>query len=315
MKIVLVGKPDFAGRIAERITNSLFVEVEERIFPDGEVCPRLHLLEEQDLADAHVIVVMQIDANQSKNEYLVSLLLILYNINQYNPADLTCIMPYHIYSRQDRASRLGEPVSIKYLAQALESAGMTNFLTVNSHIYGKNKLKHYFPTVSVFHISAIPVVAKEILPQVSSPEQVVCLAPDEGAILLAREAANAIKTPFYGAIHKERDPDTGDITQSLIGNAIEVQGKSVLIIDDLVSSGGTMVGAAKIAMASGASEVFFGYIHAVHSPNNFKNLLTVDAKSIISTDTIKTKIEGLSVVSIIPLISSWIKENIPAKNP
>ena len=73
MKVVLVGKPDFAGQIAKRVPSSLFIEIEERIFSDGEVCPRLHISRDLSLIDAHVIVAIQIRANQSKNQYLFSL--------------------------------------------------------------------------------------------------------------------------------------------------------------------------------------------------------------------------------------------------
>lgn len=314
MNLVLVGKPEFAGKIAESISNSLFIEINERIFPDGEICPRLLISKDFDFTDAHVIVAMQIDANQSKNDYIISLLLILYNIKQYNPAVMTCIMPYHAYSRQDRVSRLGEPISIKFLAQMLESAGVANFLTVNSHIYGKSELYEYFQKADVFHLSAIPIIAEKIVTYVTSPDAVVCLAPDEGAILLAKEAASALKTPSYGAIHKERDPNTGNITQSLVGESIEVQGRPVLIIDDLVSSGSTMIGAAKIARENGASTIFFGYIHPVHTPENFKNLQAIEPRLIVSTNTIKTQIDGLLTVSIVPLIVNWIQEDTKRNN-
>jgi ribose-phosphate pyrophosphokinase len=309
MKVVLIGKSDFAGEIADLIPDSDFIEIEERIFPDGEVCPRLLLTEENQVKNNHAIVVLQLELGQPKNRYLISLLWTIYNVKRFGPAKITCIMPYHLYARQDRESRKGEPVSSRYMGLALESAGMDVFMTLSSHIYGKSDIHEFFSAAEASDVSAIPHLVKAIKSHVSSLYEIICFSPDEGALRLAKEAATAINSPYYGAIKKHRDPNTGEITQSLTGIDIEIQGRSVLLIDDLVSSGGTMIGAAKILKEYGAKEVIFAYIHAVHSPDNFKNILKANPSVILATNTIKTNLSGLTTVSVIPLISTWIKEN------
>ncbi|MFX0051748.1 MAG: ribose-phosphate diphosphokinase [Candidatus Hermodarchaeota archaeon] len=309
MNIIIVGKRDFAGEIAERVPSSTFIEIEEKIFPDGEICPRLLLSNENQLTQNHVVVAMQLRLNQPKNQYLISLLWTIYNIKQYNPAIISCFMPYHLYSRQDRESQKGESVSIKYLASALESAGINNFVTINSHIYGKTKINTFFLNSNAVDFSAISLLGNALKSYKLFKNDVICFSPDEGALLLAEEAAKAIGSPFYGAIRKQRDPKTGEIIQDLVGIKVEVQDRSVLIIDDLVSSGGTMIGAAQILREKGAKEIIFAYVHAVHSPENFNKMLTVNPSLILATDTIKTDIEGLNTVSIIPILSNWILEN------
>jgi len=309
LNIIIIGKPDFAGKIAERVPSSTFIEIKEKIFSDGEICPRILLSSETQLTENHVVVAMQLELNQPKNQYLISLLWTIYNVKQYNPAKISCFMPYHLYSRQDRESQKGESVSIKYLASALESAGINNFVTINSHIYGKAEINNFFLNSNAVDFSAISLLGNALKSYELSVNDFICFSPDEGALLLAKEVAKAIGSPFYGAIKKKRDPRTGEIIQDLVGIKVKIQNRSVLIIDDLVSSGGTMIGAAQILREKGARDVFFAYIHAVHSPENFKKMLTANPSLILSTDTIKTDINGLTTVSVIPILSNWILEN------
>jgi len=310
MKTIVVGKHEFAGKIATELKEATFIELEERIFPDGEVCPRLLIKDKNILQDSHVIIAMQLSLAQPKNQYLISLLLTIYNLKQYGAIKITCIMPYHIYSRQDRESRIGEPISSKFLASMLEAAGIDEYLTINSHSYGKNPLSDFFKESKSISLTAIPLVAKTVQKLSNSSEDILCFSPDEGALMLAKEAADAIKSPFYGAIRKIRDPETGNISQELIGIDLSLKDRSILIVDDLVSSGGTMVGAAKIFKQQGAKEVYLGYIHGVHTIEKFEDLQKEDIQLFVTTDTIKLDIPGLITVSVVKLIADWITSNL-----
>lgn len=310
MKIIVVGKHDFAGKLSSEIEGAIFVNLEEKIFPDGEICPRLLIDDESLFNDSHVLIAMQLSLDQPKNQYLVSLLLTIYNVKSRGASRITCIMPYHIYSRQDRESRLGEPFSSKYLASMLETAGIDEYITINSHSYGKNPLSDFFSGSRSISISAIPLVAKTVQRLSNSSEEILCFSPDEGAMLLAKEAADAINSPFYGAIQKKRDPDTGDITQKLVGIDIPLKDRRILIVDDLVSSGGTMVGAARIFKQQGAKEVYLGYIHGVHSIEKFEKLKEEDIQLFVTTDSIKSDIPGLTIVSVVKLIADWISKHL-----
>ena len=309
MVVTIIGKPNFAGKISKTVSKCIFIEVEEKIFPDNEVCPRLSLSDESQLKGSHTIIAMQLESNQPKNQYLISLLWTIYNVKRYNPARISCIMPYHLYSRQDRASRKGEPISSQYLALALESAGIHDLVTFNSHTYGKVDINQFFTCSHAIDLSAIPILGTTLKSQLSFPQETICLAPDEGALFLAKEVAKAINTPYFAAIQKYRNLDTGEISQKLAGLTFEIENRSVVIIDDMVSSGRTMIGAAHIAKEKGAKEVIFTYVHAVHSPTSFSTMQEVNPTLILTTDTIRTNISGLSTVSVIPLISSWIMEN------
>ncbi|WP_455143267.1 ribose-phosphate diphosphokinase [Candidatus Hodarchaeum mangrovi] len=309
MGLIIFGHPDFARLLADRIPNATFIAIEERIFPDGEICPRLVFSNENQISESHVVVVVQLGADQNKNDYLISLLWTIYNIKQYNPARISCIFPYHIYSRQDRETRRGDPISIQYLAEMLESAGIDDFLTINSHIFGKSDIQKIFTHSKAYDISAIPILIKGLQNHLSlKGEELICLSPDVGAISLAYAAATAIRSPFHGAIHKERDPNTGEVTQTISKLNLEIKGKNIVVVDDLVSSGGTMIGAAKLLKQQGAKQVFFAYVHAVHSPSNFQKLLAVNSGGIFSTDTIRCNMEGLTTISIIPLLAEWIQK-------
>jgi ribose-phosphate pyrophosphokinase len=309
MKVIIVGKQEFAGKVASEINGAIFVELEERVFPDGEVCPRLLISDKDIFKNSHVIIALQLNFKQSKNEYLVSLLLTIYNSKRHGAAKITCILPYHIYSRQDRESRAGEPFSSKYLAMMLEAAGMNQFITINSHSYGKNPLSDFFQESRSKSLSAIPLIAKKIQELSNSEDEILCFSPDEGALMLAKEAALAIESPFYGAIRKQRNPETGEITQDLVGIDIPLENRHILLIDDLVSSGGTMVGATRIFKQQGAKRVYLGYVHPVHSLENFQKLQEEDIQLFVTTNTIKLDYPGLTTVSVVKLIADWIISN------
>ena len=309
MKPIIIGKPEFAGKIAKTISDSYFIEIDERIFPDGEVCPRLLLTDEKKIKNQHAIVTLQLHSDQSKNQYLISLLLSIYNIKRFKPKKLSCIMPYHLYARQDRETRKGEPVSSRYMGSMLESAGIDAFMTLSSHIYGKAEIQSFFSKAKAEDISAIPHLARSISKYIEYPHEVICFSPDEGALRLAKEAAEAINSPHFGAIKKKRDSNSGEIVQTLVGIDIDLKNRTVLIIDDMVSSGGTMIGASNILKKKGVKEVIFAYIHAVHTDKSFLNIKKANPSIILTTDTIKTNFEDLTTQSIIPLISNWIKKN------
>jgi ribose-phosphate pyrophosphokinase len=94
-----------------------------------------------------------------------------------------------------------------------------------------------------------------------------------------------------------------------VGIDIDLKSRTVIIIDDMVSSGGTMIGASGILKEKGVKNVIFAYVHAVHSEDSFLNIKKANPYIILSTDTLKTNFEGLTTESIIPLISNWIKKN------
>ncbi|MHA1513254.1 MAG: ribose-phosphate pyrophosphokinase-like domain-containing protein, partial [Candidatus Hodarchaeales archaeon] len=101
MRVIVIGKRDFAEKLAKRITGATFLEIEERIFPDGEICPRLLITDKNELKDTHVVIALQLELTQSKNQYLIETLLTIQNVKRLRAKIVTCVMPYHIYSRQD----------------------------------------------------------------------------------------------------------------------------------------------------------------------------------------------------------------------
>ncbi|MFW9780255.1 MAG: ribose-phosphate diphosphokinase [Candidatus Heimdallarchaeota archaeon] len=311
MKKVIIGQETFAGKIAEEISSARFFQLEERIFPDGEVCPRILIPDASLLKDTHAVVALQLEQGQCANQYLVSLLWTLYNVKRYQPAKLTCIMPYHIYSRQDTEFRGGEPFSSRYLGQTLEAAGIDYFITINSHSYGKIELDHFFSSSYAVGLSAIPTLARALKSQLGSPEEALCFSPDEGALLLAKEAAQGLGSPYFGALKKKRDRETGIITQTFMGIDVPVEGHPVVIVDDLVSSGGTMIGAAELLREKGAMDIYFLYTHPVHTAERLKRILESKPRLAITSDSIKTNFDGMTIVSVIPLLSKAI-ERLPS---
>ena len=203
---------------------------------------------------------------------------------------ITVVIPYYGYARQDTKFQDGEAISAKALANHI-SLNADKVITVDPH---KEHILDFFST-SAFSCSAVPEIAKYL----SSKKIDMILAPDKGAVDRAKKASESMNCDF-DYMEKTRIDGT---TVEIKPKTLDAQNKNVAIIDDIISTGGTMAKSLKELKKQGAKKVFVACTHGLFADNAIKKLSTAGCDEIISTDTI---ISDYSKVKIAPSIAELI---------
>ncbi len=291
--MLLVGpNDDFNIKLAENLGVEL-VALDRRVFPDGEVCPRVL----GDTRDEDVVLSLRMGAGSgSPNRYLMEVLFTLRNLKEHMGAkSITLVMPYFPYARQDAIFRPGEPLSSKYLGELLEAAGADAVISVTVHLHRIGGFSELFEGAKAVNVSGFEALADKIreLP-LRDP---FILGPDTESIHWARELAHYYGTEEFDAFKKERDIATGEIKTYV--KEIDLSGRDVIVVDDMVSTGGTMANAVKEAKRMGARIVVSAFVHPVLAPKAVDRILGAGADIIIATDTIEWSGSKASVVGSI----------------
>lgn len=270
--------------LAARVSNALKAELlvcEFRRFPDGELYTRI--------LDELTGEVTIIQSTVSDPDF-VSLLQLIDACS--DASRINVVMPYMGYARQDKVFKKGEPISARAIARAIKA---DNVFTVNIH---SESILDYFDARAT-NLDATPEIGKYIKNMKLKNPLVV--APDDGAIALARNTSQNLGID-YDYLEKTRlSGESVEIKPKNIG----AKGRDVIIIDDIISTGGTMAEAISLLKKQGANEVFAACVHAVLSNNAVLKLFKAGAKGIIATDTIE---RGLSTVSVAPVIAAALKK-------
>lgn len=289
MKVVLgPASTELAERIAQ-LTGFEKVSVASRIFPDGESYVRL----EGSVENEHVAIVQTTCAPQDSR--LLQLAFMTAAAKRNNAKKVTAVVPYLAYARQDKIFLHGENISIETVAKMLHGAGVDQLVTVNLH--EANALNLFpFPAKT---ISAIPLLARYFVDR--GFKNAFALSPDKGALYIAQQA-QIVLGGEAGNLEKQRDRYTGQTTQT--AKHLDVMGKVVIIFDDIISTGGTIVGAAKILKDQGAKRVFTACVHGLFIGDAERRILDAGVEEIVSSDSVPGR---NSKVSLAPLISEELK--------
>jgi len=216
--------------------------------------------------------------------------------------EITAVIPYFGYSRQDRKSKPREPVSARVFAMILESLGTDRVLTMDLH---NDAIGGFFRMTNVDYLYARPVFIAHLqafFKDALAQDELVIVSPDAGGVVRAQSYAKRLmKAADLAIIHKERDIPNQIARMKLIG---EVRGKIALIVDDMADTCGTLARAASLLMENGAKEVYAMTTHGVLSGDANKNIDASPIKKMFITDTIahagalSPKIEVVSVGDI-----------------
>ena len=285
MKIV----PGPASRQSgEQIAKLLHVETVPlvfKIFPDGESYVRL----EGNVRDEHVVIVQTTSPPQEKR--LIQLALIADAAKRNQAAKVTAVVPYLAYARQDRIFLPGETISIQTITGMLKAAGVDELLTVNVH---QEKVLSKLPLPGK-SVSAGALLAEYF--KTKGYEKAFALAPDENALHIV-EQAKRILGDGCGYLEKHRDRYTGKVSTEK--KTLAVQDKTVIIFDDIISSGGTIIQAAKILRDLGATTVLAACVHPLLAADAEKRILESGVQEIVGTDSVESPV---GKVSLAPLIA------------
>jgi ribose-phosphate pyrophosphokinase len=289
MKIILGPASKELGEKISQLTGYQKIPVATRIFPDGESYIRLEASVETE--DAAIIQT----TCPPQDTRLMQLAFVAAAAKRNGAKKALAVVPYLGYARQDKIFLPGENISIQTIAAMLKAAGIDQLLTVNIH--AEEALNNFpFPAKS---ISAIPILADYFTQK--GKKGAFALSPDKGAMNIAKQA-QAVLGGEVGYLEKQRDRYTGQTTQS--ASHLNVQGKTVIIFDDIISTGGTIVGAAKILREQGAAHICTACVHGLFIGDAEKRIRDAGVEEIVATDSVPSH---LSKVSLAPLLSQELK--------
>jgi ribose-phosphate pyrophosphokinase len=289
MKVVLGPASTELGEKIAELTGMGKVSVVHKTFPDGEAYVRL----ESSVQDEHVAIVQTTSPPQDSK--LLQLAFLADAARRNGARKVTAVVPYLAYARQDKIFLQGENISVETVGNMLAAAGVNELFTVNVH-QENALLKFPFPARS---LSAIPLIAEYFVKK--GVRKAFALSPDKGALHIAQQAQKVLGGEC-GHLDKQRDRYTGQTSQS--GKGLSVKGQTVIIFDDIISTGGTIVGAAKILRELGAAHVFTACVHALLVGDAEKRILDAGVEEIVGTDSVPSSV---SKVSLAPLISKELK--------
>jgi len=263
-------------------------------FPDGEIDIKI----EDDVRGADCFVLQPLCP--PVNENWVELLLLLDCLKRASAGRVTAVMPYYGYARKDRKDEGRVPISAKVVANTLTRCGADRVLTIDMHaaqIQG-------FYDIPVDHLYAKPVLLQAIAEmKITQP---VIVTPDVGGIKMARAYAKALGADL-AIVDKRRVSGSEIAVEHLIG---EVEDRNVIIVDDMISTGGSVSEAASIVRAHGAKTVVLAVTHAVLCGPAVERLEACPADTILATDTIPRRGRSprqLRLVSVAPLLGRAIQ--------
>ncbi|HEX55520.1 MAG: ribose-phosphate diphosphokinase [Candidatus Altiarchaeales archaeon] len=287
--MILIGgssSRELAVRVAEK-TNIELAEIDFRKFPDNEIYIRLF----SDVSDKKCIVIH----TTRTNDDIIELFLLLDLLRDLGAGEVHTIVPYLAYSRQDKRFNEGEALSAKTILKLINKFS-DSITTVNCHFLDSEG-EFMFHGIKIKNLDAFPLVAEYFRKKFKKP---VVVSPDKGALRYAKGAANIIRCDF-DYLEKKRISD--DKVVMSVRN-LDVYDKDVIILDDIISTGTTIIEAVKILRKYGARSISAGCVHGVFSHGIEKLNKALD--NLVCTDTIQTQVSKVS-------ISSLIAENLKQK--
>ena len=266
-------------------------------FPDNEI-----YVEINENIRGNSIFVVQSTSNPV-NDNLMELLICIDALRRSSAKNITAVIPYFGYARQDRKVVPRTAISAKLVSNLITDAGANRILSVDLHA---GQIQGFFD-IPVDNLFATPIFARHIKKNIKT-NNLICVAPDVGGVERARALSRRINVGI--AIIDKRRPTPGKSeVMNIVGN---VKHKICVIVDDIIDSGGTIVNAAKALKDKGAKEIYVYITHAVLSGSAVDKIKESQIKKLIITDTIdnskKIKMsKKIEVISIAPMISEAIK--------
>jgi ribose-phosphate pyrophosphokinase len=295
----------FSGRanipLAEKIAQCLgdsLGKITLANFPDGEISVRI----EEDVRGRDVFLVQP--TCPPVNENLMELLTMLDCFRRASAARISVVLPYYGYARQDRKDVGRVPITAKLVANLLTVAGANRVLALDLHAA---QIQGFFD-IPLDHLMAAPVLNDYIRSLGIPQSEFVVLSPDEGSIKRALMHQKKLGGAL-AIVDKRRSSATETKQANLIGGTLE--GKVAVIFDDMITTAGSIVGAAQVARRNGARDVFACASHAVLVGNAIERLRDAPLKHVVVTDSIpippNKMLPNFKVLSVAPLLADAIK--------
>ncbi len=283
--------------LVKKICSYLCIEkgkIDVLTFSDGEIRVKIG----ENIRGKDVFIVQ---STHPPAENLLELLIIMDAAKRASARRITAVTPYFGYARQDKKDEPRVPISAKLVADLITVAGAQRILAMDLHV---EQIQGFF-NIPFDHLYAAPVIIK-YFNQFDLSDFVV-VSPDPGSVIRSRAIAKRLGNLPIAIIDKRRPEPNKSSVLNIVGN---VKGKNILIFDDIIDTGGTIVGASKALHKKGAKDIFVCCTHPVLSGNALKKISDAPIKKFVVTDTIPLgdkKANIITVLSISELLGEAIK--------
>jgi ribose-phosphate pyrophosphokinase len=287
--------PQLAHDIASHLGVGVARMVVDR-FSDGEVCIKV----EESLRGMDAFVLQP--TSTPVNEHVMELLIIVDALRRASARRITCVIPYFGYARQDKKIKPREPVTARLVADMITLAGANRILTIDLHA---DQIQGFF-NLPVDHLYGGPLIADHLIERGIYNKDVVVVSPDVGGVARARALAEQLDAGIAIIAKRRPEPNVSEII-SVIG---EVKGRTCVLIDDMIDTGGSIEQGAEALKKMGADRIFACCTHPVFSGNAVDRLGASAIEEVVVTDTICLP-EGkrrsvITVLSVAPLLAEAI---------
>ena len=288
-------------KLVEEICDYLDLEpgkVAVKHFADGEI-----LVEPEETVRGRKVYIVQSTCNPV-TERLMELLVCVDAMKRASAGEITCIIPYYGYARQDRKARPRQPITSKLVADLLDAAGADRVVTVDLHAAQIQGFFN-FPTDD---LTCIPMIGQYFHNSGIDLNNLVVVSPDHGGTTRARRLADALGVPL-AIVDKRRPRPNVCEANNVIG---DVNGKDVIVVDDMCDTGGTLVAGCELLKEKGAKDIYVAVTHAVFSGKAADNIQNSPIKEMVVTNTIplsedfKSKCNKVTVLSVGWMLSKII---------
>jgi len=296
----------FAGRANTQFTNRVCEHVgipvgKARVdsFPDGELIVKL----DEDVRGRDCFVVQS--TSTPVNEYIIELLIWIDCLKRASAERITAVIPYFGYARQDRKSEGRTPITAKLVANLITAAGADRVIAMDLHAA---QVQGFFD-IPLDHLLASPVLSKFFVEEAPRMGKVAIVSPDPGNLKAASFYAELLNADL-AFIDKRRQSATNVAMTNIVG---DIDGKTILMIDDMITTGGTIAEASKILKEHGAGKIYVAATHGVFAGQAIEKLAKSPIDRLIITDTIPATErlaplkDRLTILTVAPLMGDAIK--------
>lgn len=239
-------------------------------FSDGEIQINI----EESVRGCDIFVIQS--TSSPANEHIMELLIMIDALKRASARSINVVIPYYGYARQDRKARSREPITAKLVANLLETAGANRVITLDLHA---SQIQGFFD-IPVDQLIGVPILASHF--EKKNLEDLVIVSPDHGGVVRARKMADRLKAPI-AIIDKRRPKPNMSEVMNIVG---KIEGKTAIIIDDIIDTAGTMTLAANAMKKNGAKEVYACSTHPVLSGPAIERIQQSEIKELVVTNTI-----------------------------